>query len=215
MQSSNPSFWQRWFWGRKPVGVEKDWALPGWWQAPWPWSWVVVPGSLVAFWGYFAWWALLLLPVFWAWSVLVGNDWRQHVLPDRQTFPLWWFSVLAVAILGWGRELAGMSEVSGLDFLRQAIGGAVIAFIGSAGLAIVSAGQGLGWGDVKLAPSLGLFLGVLGFSAGLFAALVAVVAAGLVAVMLLITRRGTIRSELAFSPYMVLGTCTAVLFFGG
>jgi leader peptidase (prepilin peptidase)/N-methyltransferase len=90
---------------------------------------------------------------------------------------------------------------------------------------------GLGWGDVKLAGLLGLYLGWLGgawlggswlggswlggawldqgaLAAGLFLGYLLAAAAGLA---LIAARRASRKSRLPFGPYLLAGTLTAIL----
>ncbi len=69
---------------------------------------------------------------------------------------------------------------------------------------------GIGGGDVRLAIVIGMYLGWLGASYVLVAVLVASVLAGLVALLLLISRRATRTTRLAFGPYLALGTLVSM-----
>jgi len=69
---------------------------------------------------------------------------------------------------------------------------------------------GMGGGDVKLAPLLGLYLGWLGWSAvavGMFAGFVL---GGVFGVALLVSRVATGKSRIPFGPYMLAGALLAV-----
>lgn len=79
------------------------------------------------------------------------------------------------------------------------------------GLALIGS-TGLGMGDVKLAPALGLYLGYLGWSAvvvGVFAGFVAGALAGLAVVAREAAARrplsGALRRALPFGPFLLLG----------
>ena len=70
---------------------------------------------------------------------------------------------------------------------------------------------GMGFGDVKLAGVLGMYLGFLGWGhvmAGTFAAFVL---GGLWSLGLLAARRGTLQSAIPFGPFMLAGTAAAML----
>lgn len=69
---------------------------------------------------------------------------------------------------------------------------------------------GIGGGDVRLAIVMGMYLGYLGASYVLVAVLVASVSAGIVALLLLISRRATRTTRLAFGPYLALGTLVSM-----
>ena len=80
-------------------------------------------------------------------------------------------------------------------------------------LALVSpGGGGLGFGDVKLAGVLGLLLGWLGWGPAIVSVLAAFVVGGLIAILLLLTRRAGRKSHIAFGPSMILGAWVALMF---
>jgi leader peptidase (prepilin peptidase)/N-methyltransferase len=69
----------------------------------------------------------------------------------------------------------------------------------------------MGFGDVKLAGVLGMYLGFLGWGhvfAGTFAAFIF---GGLWSLGLLVARRGTLQSAIPFGPFMLAGTAAAML----
>lgn len=70
---------------------------------------------------------------------------------------------------------------------------------------------GIGGGDVRLAIVMGMYLGWLGASYVLVAVMVASVCAGIVALLLLIGRRATRTTRLAFGPYLALGTSVSIM----
>ena len=133
-----------------------------------------------------AWFAALIL--------LMATDLDQRLLPDVITLPLIPVSLL-VLVAGWNPLLAGkdLGVLSGI-----AAGVVVPAF-----LAVTSRlfRGGLGMGDVKLAVSLGLTLGLYRFVGGF---LVGALAFAAVAVILLVARRIGLRSAIPFGPMLVL-----------
>jgi leader peptidase (prepilin peptidase)/N-methyltransferase len=69
----------------------------------------------------------------------------------------------------------------------------------------------MGFGDVKLAGVLGLYLGYLGWAhlfAGTFAAFVL---GGLWSVAILLSRKGNLRSAIPFGPFMLAGAAAAMV----
>lgn len=76
-------------------------------------------------------------------------------------------------------------------------------------LALIHPG-GIGYGDVKLAGLLGLYLGWLGWSAVLIGTFAGFVFGGLVGAGLLLTGRATRKSAIAFGPYMLAGAMLAL-----
>lgn len=71
-------------------------------------------------------------------------------------------------------------------------------------------GGAMGMGDVKLALSIGLLTGYLGWFHLIVASLIAFVAGGVASAALLFTRRAGRRSTIPFGPFMLLGLITVV-----
>jgi leader peptidase (prepilin peptidase)/N-methyltransferase len=95
------------------------------------------------------------------------------------------------------------------DLLRAGFAAGVLA--GGYLVLAVLPGGALGYGDVKLAGLLGLFLGWLGWGEVLAGALLPFLINGVVAVGLLAARRVTRRTLVPFGPAMLLGAWLAVV----
>jgi leader peptidase (prepilin peptidase) / N-methyltransferase len=134
--------------------------------------------------------------------VLAVIDASTRLLPNRITYPAFpvVLGLLLVASLGLG-DLGRLGR--GL-LAAVAVGGFFLA------LALISPG-GMGLGDVKLAPTLGLALGWLSWGAvafGVFAGFLLGGLAGLAAIAVLgLTRK----SLLPFGPWLVAGALLGVL----
>lgn len=94
--------------------------------------------------------------------------------------------------------------------LVVSFGCTVLLFIAFLLLWMLSRG-GIGGGDVRLAIVIGMYLGYLGAAFVLVAVLVASVSAGIVALLLLIGRRATRTTRLAFGPYLAFGTLVSMM----
>lgn len=70
---------------------------------------------------------------------------------------------------------------------------------------------GIGGGDVRLTIVMGMYLGWLGASYVLVAVIVASVVGGVVALLLVIGRRASRSTRLAFGPYLALGTLVSMM----
>ena len=135
-------------------------------------------------------------------------DARCQRLPDALTLPSY---PVALALLGF----AALLVPGGAGHFRGALAGMTLAW-GVFLLQVLFYPAGLGWGDVKLAGLLGLYLGWLGGSwldqgallAGLFLGYLFAAAAGLA---LIAARRASRKSRLPFGPYLLAGTLTAIL----
>lgn len=139
-------------------------------------------------------------------AVLAVTDARQRRLPDRLTLPSY---PVALALLGLAALLL---PGGGRPFLGALLGLGI-----ALGLFLVQAviyPDGLGWGDVKLAGILGLYLGWLGLTAlvaGLFLGYLLAGAAGLA---LIAAGRASRKTQLPFGPFLLAGTLAAIALSG-
>lgn len=123
-------------------------------------------------------------------------------LPDVLVKPAF---VVGVAVLvGLAAVLPGWPSLLRAGLAAGALSGGYLI------LAILP-GAALGYGDVKLAGLLGLFLGWLGWGEVLAGALLPFVINGLVALGLLAARRVTRHTLVPFGPAMLLGAWLAVV----
>ena len=147
--------------------------------------------------------AYLFLGVIGAALTLIDLD--VHRLPDLIVLPSYpiVFVLLLVPTVVTGQWGA----------LLRAVLAALALFGVYLALALVSpGGGGLGFGDVKLAGLLGLGLGWLGWGPVVVSVLAAFVTGGVIALALLLARRATRSSHIAFGPSMILGAWVALLF---
>ena len=138
-------------------------------------------------------------------------DARCQRLPDALTLPSY---PVALALLGF----AALLLPGGAGHFVSALAGLALAW-GVFLLQVLLYPAGLGWGDVKLAGLLGLYLGWLDrgwlgwldqgtLVAGLFLGYLFAAAAGLA---LIAARRASRKSRLPFGPYLLAGTLSAIL----
>ncbi len=135
-----------------------------------------------------------------AWKLTV-TDIRTRRLPDRLTVPA--YPVSAV-LLGAAALIAGEPG----RFAGMALGGVLL--FGGYLLLRMASPSGLGLGDVKLAGVLGLYLGFAGWSCVLAGAAAGFVLGGLWGLGLLVSRRGTGKTRIAFGPFMLAGALLAL-----
>jgi leader peptidase (prepilin peptidase)/N-methyltransferase len=145
-------------------------------------------------------------------------DVRHHLLPNRIVFPS--YAVAGVLLLGavaslaaWAPAGAGVpdggAQLFGVPALRIVAGGAVLWLFYF--LLRMVYPPGMGFGDVKLAGVLGMYLGYLGWPhvfAGTFAAFLL---GGMWSIGLLALRRGTLKSAIPFGPFMLAGAAAAMM----
>jgi len=137
---------------------------------------------------------------------LTWIDLDVHRLPEMITLP----SYGVVLVL-----LTVASAVTGdwAALLRAAIAAVLswLAYFLLALLASFVSPGGLGFGDVMLSGILGMLVGWLGWDGVVVAPFAAFLLAGLVALVLLLTRRATRHTHIAFGPFMVAGALVALL----
>lgn len=145
-------------------------------------------------------------------------DVRHHLLPNRIVFPS--YAVAGVLLL----TAAVFSDVvSGAD---QSRGGPPAGLLAVPALRIVAGAAilwlfyfvlrfayppGMGFGDVKLAGVLGMYLGFLGWGHLFAGTFLAFLLGGLWSIALLAARRGTLKSSIPFGPFMLAGAAAAML----
>lgn len=134
---------------------------------------------------------------------LTHIDFHTHLLPNRILWP--WF-LATVGLLGAATLLAGEPAM----LLRTLLGGIVL-FAGYLVLHLIAPG-GMGLGDVKLAAVLGLYLGFVSYTHLLMATALAFVLGALWSAVLLLVRKVTLRSKVAFGPFMLLGAAISLAF---
>ena len=130
-------------------------------------------------------------------------DLRTFLLPNRIVFPL---TVVSVVLLGFAALAGGDLDV----FVRALLGGAA-AFAVFFILHIVSPAS-MGFGDVKLSFTLGLFLGWLGWGYVFLGLFLGFLYGAVIGVALIALRIKTRKDHVPFGPYLAAGTMTAILF---
>lgn len=134
---------------------------------------------------------------------LARVDLATRRLPDRIVMPGY---VVGGALLSASAVLGGDPAA----IVRSAVAGAAL-FAGYATIAF-AAPRGMGFGDVKLAGLLGLYLGWLGAAQTVVGAVAGFVSGGLWALALIAGRRAARRDEIPFGPWMLLGAWFGAVF---
>jgi leader peptidase (prepilin peptidase)/N-methyltransferase len=126
-------------------------------------------------------------------------------LPNAIVLPSY---VVGLALLA----VAALVDTELPDLLRAVLGMAALFAVYFA-LAMVYP-AGMGFGDVKLAGVLGLYLGWLGWAEVVTGGFLGFLFGGLVGGVLMAVRRAGRKSQIPFGPFMLAGAFTAILWGG-
>jgi leader peptidase (prepilin peptidase)/N-methyltransferase len=123
-------------------------------------------------------------------------------LPNALVLPSYpiGLALLGIAVLG----------DAGIGMLVRAVLGGLALFAAYFLLVLAHPG-GMGFGDVKLAGVLGLYMAWLGWGAWAVGAFAAFLLGGLVGVLLMATGRAGRKSAVPFGPFMLAGALIAIL----
>lgn len=163
-------------------------------------------------WGGLAMWSLsdrgvpgllpLLLVLSAASVALTVIDVDVHRLPDAIVLPLY---PLTVA----GLVLAGIVE--GDWPMGQALIGVAVWLLLIGGVWLISGGRGMGFGDVKLAPILGITLGWVSVGSAVVGLTAAFFFGALVGIVLMAARSAGRRSHIPFGPFLLGGALVGLV----
>ena len=143
-------------------------------------------------------------------------DVRHHLLPNRIVFPSYAVAgvllLAAAAFAGAGAGQGSAGPVAGLMAVPalRVVAGAAILWLFYFILRFAYP-PGMGFGDVKLAGVLGMYLGYLGWGHLFAGTFLAFLLGGLWSIALLAARRGTLKSSIPFGPFMLAGAAAAML----
>lgn len=161
-------------------------ALTAWWIGP---AWVLP--------------AMLYLVAVAVALALIDLD--VHRLPDAIVLPSYVVGVLLLALASWNPG----GEPDWGSLLRAVIGGAAMFAIYF--LLVLVYPAGMGFGDVKLAGVLGMYLAWFGWAPLVTGWFAAFLLGGVFAVALLAVRRAGRRSGIPFGPWMLAGAFVGIV----
>ena len=141
---------------------------------------------------------LFLFYVVSSFIVIFAYDLKHYIIPDKVLIP-----AIVVTFL---YQLFFNSNFLFFSALLSAIGASLFFLF----IFIISKGNWIGFGDVKLAILLGLILGFPAILVGLF---LAFFLGALVGLVLIIFSKKGLKSQVPFAPFLILGTVLA-MFFG-
>jgi len=137
-----------------------------------------------------------LLLVYCAFVVTLIIDFRHQIIPDSMTL-----------LAGFGAALWVWQTVPTARWAHHGIA----ALLASGFLYIVWAatrGKGMGFGDVKFAIVMGILLGLPNTVVALYAGFLT---GALVGVILIMKKAKTLKSKIAFGPFLIIGTVIAFI----
>ena len=108
--------------------------------------------------------------------------------------------------------MAALADDRWHDLLRAGIGMAALYCFYFVLASIYPAG--MGFGDVKLAGVLGIYLGWLGWGELVVGAFLGFLFGGVVGLLLMAVRRAGRKSSIPFGPYMLAGAFVSILWGG-
>ena len=138
--------------------------------------------------------------------VMLLSDIRYQIIPDEMQIALfvaglWRFFFLTVNI-----NLPLFPQIWNIEYLLlvgQLLAGGIIVGIPLLLVFLVTKGKGMGFGDVKLTFNMGI---VSGLWNGLYALYIAFIVGGIVGGIILLMKKGGLKSKIAFGPFLILGT---------
>ena len=122
-------------------------------------------------------------------------DWKYMILPDFSTGIL-----VSSALVLWFSRYFGE-----WNYLLSALVASGFLLI----LNLITKGEGMGMGDVKLAVFMGLFLGYPNIIVAFY---VAFIFGAIVGIILMIFKKAKKKSQIPFGPFLILGTLVAWIF---
>jgi prepilin signal peptidase PulO-like enzyme (type II secretory pathway) len=135
--------------------------------------------------------------------IIFVSDLRYYIIPDKIIYP-----AIGLALI-YNIFLFFILHSSFWAFLNPLLS-AILASAFFLAIVLISRGKWMGWGDPKLAFFMGL---LLGFPKIIVALFLAFLIGAIMGVGLILTGKKTLKSEVPFGPFLVVGTVIA-LFYG-
>jgi leader peptidase (prepilin peptidase)/N-methyltransferase len=130
-------------------------------------------------------------------------DYETQRLPDRLVFP----AAVGGAVL---LTVAAAVDDAWHPLLRAAEGAAAV--LAALFALVLISPRGFGLGDVKIGGVLGGYLGWFGWKDVYYGIFAGFLLGALVAIVMLITRRGTLKTAIPFGPMLMLGPVLVLAF---
>ena len=136
-------------------------------------------------------------------------DLKNFIILDKVLYSALAFSLIyRLAIPMINNQLSTTNyQLSAVNYLLSALGASAFFFL----IYFISKGKWLGFGDVKLAILLGLLLGWPKILLGIF---LSFIIGGIIGTGLILFSKKTLKSEVPFAPFLIIGTLIAFLWGG-
>lgn len=131
--------------------------------------------------------------------VMFFADLKYFIIPDWIQLALAYLALLLFFI----------GEVD-LHNLVYRLGSAIVVMLPMLGIYLFTKGKGLGFGDVKLAANLGLFMGI---QYALSALYLSFIIGAVIGCIVLVLRRGNMKTKIPFGPFILIGVCIVMFAF--
>lgn len=138
--------------------------------------------------------------------VVFVYDFKHKLIPDFAVIGIAAFAAVRIAYVSFGVQRLILSV-----FIPDLLA-AFATFVFFCSLWYFSGGKAMGFGDVKIAPVLVLFLGM---PKGVLAILLSFWIGAIFGIMLLFMKRAGWKSEIPFGPFLALGALIALLWGEG
>ncbi|MBI3631258.1 MAG: prepilin peptidase [Candidatus Staskawiczbacteria bacterium] len=122
-------------------------------------------------------------------------DYKYYIIPNKFIYPL--------ILLATGYQLLITPHSSLLTTIISSLGFATFFFL----MTVISGGRWMGMGDAKLVLFMGLFLGWPKIFLAIF---LSFVLGSLISLILIFTKQKTLKSQIPFGPFLILGTFIAL-----
>jgi leader peptidase (prepilin peptidase) / N-methyltransferase len=142
------------------------------------------------------------LIIFSAFLVIFVSDFKTFIIPDSMLVVLLFGVIINKIMLFYPTYYIQYTIY--LPYFLSALG----AFIFFMTIFLATRGRGMGFGDVKLAPIIGLFLG---YPLSIFAIYAAFLTGAFIGVILVIVHRKSMKSQLPFGPFLIVGVAAAII----
>ncbi len=131
--------------------------------------------------------------------VMFFADLKYFIIPDGVQIGFAYFALILFFI----------GEVD-LQQLVYRLGCAIIVMLPMLCIYLFTKGRGLGFGDVKLAANIGLFMGIVYAFAALY---ISFILGAVIGVGMILLRKGKMKTKIPFGPFILLGVLAVMFMF--